>query len=241
MTSSSRRAPMLAAFVSRIVELNARTIRMTIRSDQFEGFATDRPGQWVKLFFEENGAGRAFTIRKWRPMLCEMDIDFVRHDIGVAAKWVATASVGSPLWLAGPRSDFIAPGGKTLLLFGDETALPAIAAIVENLPADTTARVFVEVADPCAIQTLESVADVSCTWIAPGSIDGTGEPMTLISCAERACLNPDETCVWVGCESATARCIRERCVSSGFDRTSLHASGYWKRGASEFVDAASDY
>ena len=76
----------------------------------------------------------------------ELDIDFVLHlhgGSGPAAEWAAAAQPGDPLLLVGPCARWgdclgieFAPGAaERLLLVGDETAVPAIAAILETLPA----------------------------------------------------------------------------------------------------------
>jgi NADPH-dependent ferric siderophore reductase len=59
--------------------------------------------------------------------------------------------------------------------------------------------------------------------------------------ARNLLLNPETDQIWVGCESTMARCLRTEFIELGFDRRSLHVSGYWKRGVSDHVDNDSDY
>ena len=87
----------------------------------------------------------------------EVDVDFVLHGAtGPASAWAETgrrrrrgradrrrtpASPARPAASSGTRR----PTPRCLLLAGDETAVPAICAIVESLPAGQRARVLLEV------------------------------------------------------------------------------------------------
>ena len=121
---------------------------------------------------------RTYTVRHVRPRVGEIDVDMVRHDghgTGPAARWLAGARVGDAAVVVGPgvrsRSSATgidwAPGTATdLLLAGDETAAPAICAILESLPAGRRARAFVEV--PTAADALDVTlpAGAQLTWLA---------------------------------------------------------------------------
>ena len=74
------------------------------------------------------------------------DVDMVLHaDAGPAGDWASRVSLGDPVVLVGPDSRFEGdPGGRAfappsgageVLLVGDETALPAVARILEDLAA----------------------------------------------------------------------------------------------------------
>ncbi len=52
-----------------------------------------------------------------------------------------------------------------MLLWGDETAVPAASAILESLPAGQRARVWLEVRDAGDIQDLATDADAEITWL----------------------------------------------------------------------------
>lgn len=120
--------------VKQVEDITPYMRRLTLHGLDLREFSSDRPGQWVKLFFDHTETGRAYTIRHWRPEQCELVIDFVRHGTGLAGRWVEAAQEGAPVRLAGPRSNFRYKPDRKLFLFGDETALPAISAIVEALP-----------------------------------------------------------------------------------------------------------
>ncbi|TAJ47121.1 MAG: siderophore-interacting protein [Herbiconiux sp.] len=129
-----------------------------------DGFATlmrspdDWYTAWRGLADEERPPMRTYTIRAVRPHENEIDVDIVLHGlVGIASTWASTAPVGSPLIVCGPNADFDAfhggvdfhPSARTarILLAGDETALPAIANILERLPTDARGCAIVEVPD----------------------------------------------------------------------------------------------
>lgn len=121
---------------------------------------------------------RTYTIRAARPAAREVDVDFVTHGLtGPATRWLAGAAVGDALTLIGPDATSGAepdgyvwrPGAaRTLLLAADETAVPAVAAILEGLPADAAGHVFLEVPSPGDALPLAAPAGVQITWLPRG-------------------------------------------------------------------------
>lgn len=231
---------LLETTVSAVEDMNVNMRRVTLTCDEFADFRCDRPGQWVKLFFSEDGPGRAYTIRRWRPHVREMDIDFFRHEGGVAASWVERVEPGIAVWLAGPRSDFTVTKDRNLILVGDETALPAICAIVESLADRSLATVIAKVADPRSIEGMPEL-DGANVKVVVSPTEGADAEKRVLSCVEGLCRNPEGTCIWAGCESGLARLLRLQCQRQGLDRPSIHISGYWKRGVVEHMDPTSDY
>lgn len=118
---------------------------------------------------------RTYTIRAVRPTHREIDIDFVAHgDGGPAAHWLLTAAPGDNVIVVGPDQRGPDPRGgidwhpgsaTRLLLAGDETAAPAICAILESLPAGSAARAFIEV--PAVSDALDLVLPPNCvvSWL----------------------------------------------------------------------------
>lgn len=65
----------------------------------------------------------------------ELGIEFALHGDGPAANWARQAQPGQTLTVAGSRGSFIVPTGFDWhLLVGDDSALPAIARRLEELP-----------------------------------------------------------------------------------------------------------
>lgn len=135
--------------------------------------------RWRELPDEERNAIRTYTIRAVRPQLREIDVDFVLHgDTGPASAWALHAAPGDPLIIVGPDSRAEAPAGgiewrpgraKRVLLAGDETAAPAICAILESLDSDIVGEVFIEVPDPADRLEISHPEGVTVTWLGRGS------------------------------------------------------------------------
>lgn len=134
--------------------------------------------QWYARPEEERGYMRTYTVRE---VLGEGEntrlvVDFVLHTDGAhgpGGDWAESARVGDRVVTLAPRRGFpfggieFAPGeASSLLLVGDETALPAIARILEDLPGDARGAAFVEVPVAEDEQQLRRPAGVTLTWVA---------------------------------------------------------------------------
>lgn len=115
--------------------------------------------QWRELPEERRNPMRTYTVRAVRPEKAEVDIDIALHGrTGPASRWALDAVEGDSLVIYGPNArhggpyggvDFLPPAHTdAYLLAGDPTALPAIAAILETLPADSRGIAVLEVDDP---------------------------------------------------------------------------------------------
>ena len=109
---------------------------------------------------------RSYTVRSFDGT--EVAIDVVVHSAGVATAWALACAPGDPIWLAGPKMGMLLPESTDwLLLAGDETALPAIARCLEELPSGMPAQVIVEVDGPESEQDLQAPDGVRDPLAAP--------------------------------------------------------------------------
>ncbi|ABS05568.1 NADPH-dependent ferric siderophore reductase [Kineococcus radiotolerans] len=137
---------------------------------------------------------RTYTVRAFRPASAraqaEIDVDFVLHGVedghaGPASAWAAAARVGDEVVLVGPSRPGTGrmwgvewappPEARTLLLVGDETALPAVSAVLEQLPPGVRATALLEV--PCSgdLTGLSSPADLTVEWLPRNGSHAPGE------------------------------------------------------------------
>lgn len=114
---------------------------------------------------------------------------------GPAANWALGAKPGDSITIIGPNNRAAhcitaetysgiewRPGlAQRVLLAGDETAVPAISAILESLPAGITGHAFLEVPEAGDFHDLATDADIEITWFARGAAFGRslphGEPL----------------------------------------------------------------
>ncbi|MBB3052763.1 NADPH-dependent ferric siderophore reductase [Prauserella isguenensis] len=177
---------------------------------------------------------RTYTVRAFRPERRELDIDFVLHpDGGPASTWAAGASAGDEVALMGPHGLYAVPGDTAWqLLVGDESAVPAIAAILEQLPADACARVFIEVGDPGdRIDLSCPAADVDVRWIVRGP-DAYGD--AVLDAVRTADLPTAAPYAWLAGEAELVKFARRHLVRDrGVDKRAITFTGYWRCGRSE--------
>ncbi|MFJ9676702.1 siderophore-interacting protein [Streptomyces sp. NPDC101194] len=204
----------------------------------------DADGNWFATWraLPENvrAVMRSYTVRTQRHTpdgATEIDIDFALHgDGGPACRWAAAASPGAPLKALGPAVEdntavrFRPPQDTDwVLIWADETALPAASAALEWLPAGTRARVWLEVQHTEDRQALNTAAKARISWL----VRDEGAPSALE--AVRAAELPEGTpYVWIAGESSQVRALRRHLVQERrFDRRRVTFVGYWRRGMSE--------
>lgn len=110
---------------------------------------------------------RRFTMRRWDGQALELTIDFVAHgDEGYAGSWAQRTQPGDRLQFSGPGGSYRPADDVDWHLFvGDESALPAIGASLEALPAGRRAEVIAVVDDADCRIDLPSEAEVNVTWV----------------------------------------------------------------------------
>ncbi len=176
---------------------------------------------------------RSFTVRSYDRERNVMAVDFVLHGGagvggGPAARWGATARAGDVLGMIGPSSLYARPlpAARRMLLAGDETALPAIATLLEALPAGTGAVVFAEVADAAEERELPSAAGgAEVRWV---HRDRGGSLAAAVRDAGADLDGVDAA--WVAGEASAVRGLRRHLVEDReLPRSAVEFSGYWRR------------
>jgi NADPH-dependent ferric siderophore reductase len=179
---------------------------------------------------EEAPARRRFTVRRWDGDASELTIDFVVHgDEGVAGRWARSAAPGDPLVFDGPSGGY-APSSEAdwHLMVGDESALPAIAASLDALPADAVAVVRLVCDGPEHELDLPSRARVDVRWLhrAGGPEDGE----LLVSSVRDTAFPAGEVHAFVHGEAEEIRSVRRHLlVDRGLTRAQRSCSPYWRR------------
>ncbi|MEV1065760.1 siderophore-interacting protein [Streptomyces sp. NPDC050263] len=174
---------------------------------------------------------RTYTVRYWDAEHRELTLDFVVHgDEGLAGPWAARVQPGETVHFMGPGGAYAPdPSADWHLLAGDESALPAIAAALESLPAGAVAHAFIEVSGPEEEQKIES--DVAVVWLHRGDRP-VGESLVE---AVRALEFPEgRPHAFVHGEAACVKELRKLLrVELQIPREDLSISGYWRLGHNE--------
>lgn len=127
----------------------------------FEGADGSWFATWLQIPEDERGHMRTYTVRAVHGTGedTRLVVDFALHGEGGAhgepgpgSSWAARATVGDRLAVLAPRRgvpfggiEFVPGAARRLLLVGDETAVPAICSILEDLPHGTRGAAFLEV------------------------------------------------------------------------------------------------
>ncbi len=235
--------------VERITPLTPRLMRISLSGDDLSDFISSSFDDHIKVFIPRDGAtvmpqagpngltfpddaqrpmARDYTPRRYDTVNKQLDIEFVLHNDGPATEWARQAKTGDQLVIAGPRGSFVIPDGfDWQIMIGDETALPAMARRLEELPAGAKVQVIAEVENKAEELVFETRADVSVTWL--HRENGT---RSLEEAARAISLPAGEGYVWAAAESLAVRAIYKHFVTDlGLDKSRIRASSYWKRGA----------
>jgi NADPH-dependent ferric siderophore reductase len=243
---------------------------------------TDGPGwyaEYCALPDDRRPHLRTYTVRAVRPELAELDVDVVLHGddaelAGPAASWAAAARPGDPVVVLGPDRprprgtasgrfwgvEWAPPADGTLFLAGDETAVPAISAILEALPGGRRTVAVLEVPESGDVLSLDLAPGIEVHWLVRGSREhgaALGPAVHAALCSlglaragagqEPEDIDLDGGILWevpevqaAGCyawlagEAGMVKALRRRLVRDlGIPRTSVAFMGYWRRGAAE--------
>ncbi|GIH23569.1 hypothetical protein Aph01nite_18790 [Acrocarpospora phusangensis] len=173
---------------------------------------------------------RAYTVRRWDPEAGELDVDFVKHGVGAGTTWAYRAQPGDRIHLSGPSTSKAFPAGADwLLVAGDDTALPAIGRLLDELPPDARAQVFIEIAEDAHRQELRELPGVDVTWLVRrGVTAGTVSPLT--EAVRGAEWWSGQAFAWLAGEHTAVRDIRRHLVEDrGVPKEDIDFAGYWRR------------
>lgn len=230
---------------------------------------SDRWYSELRALPEEEQCGvRTYTVRAVRQSLGEVDVDMVVHDVhsedacGPALRWIRDVAVGQQILLLGPDArwdgphggiDFHAPEGAEILIAGDETAAPAIAAILEDLPITARGKAFIEVPAAADVLELDAPEDVEVVWLPrEGAVWGERLIAAVTEAAramdfaktEQFDENEDEMIweapeavaaadayVWIAAETGVVKALRFTIRKElGLPKESGAFMGYWRNG-----------
>ena len=128
---------------------------------------------------------RTYTIRDVRgsgeqtTLVVDMVLHLEGDLVGPGSTWASRAVPGDRIVVLAPRRgypyggiEFTPAPGADLLLVGDETAVPAICTVLEQLPDDARGTAFLEVPVAADVQDVRRPAGVEVVWLAR-----EGEPL----------------------------------------------------------------
>jgi NADPH-dependent ferric siderophore reductase len=226
-------------------------VRVRVAGPDLVGFGSRGHDDHIRIFLPDPAGDapasveemRAAPSREFTPLFWGvsddgagwLDLEFALHgEEGVAGVWAATAPLGAPLGVGGPRgSTSISGAPDGWLLAGDETAVPQIRRYAALIPAGTAATILVEVAD--AEHEVPIDAPVAVEYVHRGAAPA-GSALTArldaMTADERP---PGDLFAFVAAEQGIVKPARALLVDRwGLAPDRVVVKGYWKRGEPEY-------
>ncbi|MBB6274103.1 NADPH-dependent ferric siderophore reductase [Pedobacter cryoconitis] len=183
---------------------------------------------------------RTYTVRSLDRVTGILDVEFVLHgDSGPASAWAERVAIGNHVGIGLKKTGKVHVQADWYLLAGDETATPAITAMLEVLPATTKGIALLEAGSDADIFPIKTDSAIEIRWlIRNGKLP---EQSDLIIDAVKNIVLPDallnSRLVWVAGEENMVKNMRKYASEQlGLDREELRATVYWKAGLSEDDD-----
>jgi len=240
-----------------VSRISSRLVSVLVTGDDLDGFTDAAPTSHLKVFLPADGQDepnlpeftpdgavfaddgprptvRTYTPRRYDPATKTLEIQFLLHGEGPASEWAQRAKPGDKLAVAGPGGRFsLEPVAEYWWLAADESAIPAVATLLDALPETVAADVHIEVDGPDDEIDFGGTAKASITW---RRRDSGAFGAELIAAAREADI-PEGARIWVACEAGAMRDIRryftrERGIPAG----QLVTRGYWRTGEQNHPD-----
>lgn len=179
---------------------------------------------------EQRPYRRRYTVRRWDAGARELTLEFITHGAhGIAGRWALTASPGDALVFTGPAGSYVPSADADWhLMVGDESALPAIAASLEAVPAGVPVVVRLVCDGPSHEVPLSSPGNLDLLWLhRGGAVELADAVRALDAPAGRGH-------AFVHGEAGETREVRRHLLADrGWDRELLSCSPYWRRGMTD--------
>lgn len=179
--------------------------------------------------------GAYYTVRSWDADARRLTMWMVLHEHGAGVgAWAAGCEPGDRVAMWGPREGMGARAdARSHLLVADESGVAAVAAIVDELPADARGHVIVETVDADHVVDLPIRPDLQVTWLFRG-VDEPGTVNRLLDAVRSLDLDPgdvtDGLVAFGAAESRQVTAIRKHLRTElGMSAQDVYMTGYWRR------------
>lgn len=216
--------------ITRLTEVSDQLCRVTLRAPEIAQDPTWTTPNVALRFRVGDGAdqvSRVYTVRSCSVDDSAIDVDVVRHGTpSPMMDWLDRIEVGHTVDFVGPRPHFRIPepNGRPVALFCDDTAIPALYAILQQPPADLAGIGWIATGDQPAFDELPQLPGLELRRIAPGQ--GFAAQLAELDA-------PEGHVVWAAGERDDMREIRSFFrTDCGLAKEDVSVFGYWKRGTS---------
>jgi NADPH-dependent ferric siderophore reductase len=237
--------------VKKKYDLTPNMLRIILTGEELKDFPEGQESAYVKLLFVSNSdkpTKRTYTIRKFDLSSLELTLDFVVHDVnnaalkgehsGPAISWAQNVEIGEQITIDGPGpTKLIDRDADWFFLAGDMTALPAISANIEQLPANAKGHVVLEILTEADKYPINAPKDINIHWVI--NAQPSQKNSILIDAVKKIKWLDGAPHIWVASEFDAMRGLRRYFKETfaeknlSINRGQIYASSYWKMGEAD--------
>ncbi len=206
--------------------------RITVHAPGMFDGAPYGAGSYLRLWIPDpddadTEVHRAYTMAQVDEIAERIALEFVLHDsTGPACRWAAQVQVGEQITATRGRAPHFAqptPAPAGYLLVADPAGLPAVNAILREVPDDTQVDVYLEYGhdDDLGLPVVQT-SGLRLRWVR------SGEPTALLRAIEVK--DYSAWFAWVIAESTATKLVSDQLKDWGLPRSHLKSHGYWTRG-----------
>ena len=176
---------------------------------------------------------RRYTIRSFDATRAAVVIDVSLHGAGPGTDWIRSARMRDRIDAIGPRGKITLHRDADWHLFiGDETGMPGALAMIEALPAASTAKALLEIDSAADEQELNPrrVQRLDLRWLHRLGRSVPGDPSPLLEALADVALPAGLGHAYVAAEAGVVRSIQRDLAERGFRQDQISAKAYWRRG-----------
>lgn len=244
--------------VTAVERLAERFVSVTFGGEALASFRPPAPTAHIKLFLpgadgqlavptagpdglvwpDARPTMRTYTPRRYDTAASTLEVQFALHGDGPASTWAPRAAVGDRAAIGGPGGRFeLDPSIRRWWIAGDESAIPAIATLLDALPAEATAQVHLEVQDAGDRVELPAHPGVDVAWHYRTGAAGSELLGAASELPGAGLAGGGDAAFWVACEASAVREIRRLLLAeAGVPRDRVTTRGYWRAGESNHPD-----
>lgn len=164
-----------------------------------------------------------YTSRWVDPVAGLMEVDVFIHQGGRISDWAATVAPGTRVGVIGPGGGGVVETSE-IHFFGDETAFPAIARLIQNMPADTkgTATLLATNGAACGYDFIAH-AGIALTWLNSAQCD------VFQADALKILEDKPDAYFWYAADKAKVQVIRAAAKTTERPANSSYIAAYWSK------------
>lgn len=247
-----QKPPLKCATVVSSTRITPNMQRIVLGGPAVAGFTPNRAGANLKICvpnpqhnpdqfrgsLSDNAAPktlRTFTVQSSDPAAGTLTVDFALHDPAghsPAGDWARNAKPGDLLGYRGPSDKKLTSfHSANYILTADMTALPAIGAILADMPRNAKGHAFFEIIHPDDAQIFDAPTGMKINWLVHPD---PSKPSTQAVDAIKALPLPDDLQVAVIGEHTVVATLKDYFFGQiGLDPEQNYISPYWKIGLVE--------